>query len=304
MDIIKETIKELESLNVNGTLSNVLISKILYSPFTMSYVKYDDGIAGCGLANNELKIPDDVAFIKSLLNLNVYDAIDELYSMESSVFINSLIISMVSALSHRLMNNADFLRKQGYEVESLVWPWRDIYSKFVRNTDVVALVGYASWDVPVLAEIAKEVNVTELIDLRELEVVDFNAEESNVKIFSADKSEEVLSKADVVLITGETLVNGSIDEILQFSKNARTKIIYGPTSSFYPKVLFERGINASVLIFLPNTPNFKRQFVLSRGFAYSMYMKPLLVKRSITNRAWEIQHDLSRNHRNRGKDKK
>ncbi|MCK4241605.1 MAG: hypothetical protein KAX30_08275 [Candidatus Atribacteria bacterium] len=283
MDIIKETIKELESLNVNGTLSNVIITKMRYSPWTLSYVKYDDGIDGCGLANNELKVPDDVAFIESLLNLNVYDAIDALYNMESSVFINSLIVSTVSALSHRLMNDEDFLRKQGYEVESVIEPCPLL--KFVRNTDVVVLVEYNSQDIPFLAEIAKEVNVIEPTNLGEHDVIDFNAEESNMKIISADKSEEVLSKADVVSITGETLVNGTIDEILQFSENARTKIIYGPTSSFYPKALFERGIDASVSLVLSNTPDFKRQFVLSDGFMMNtmIFAKHLLVKRSTPN---------------------
>ena len=283
MDIIKETIKELENLNVNGTLSNVIITEMRYSPWTLSYVKHDDGMDGCGLANNELKVPDDVAFIESLLNLNVYDAIDALYDMESSVFINSLIISLVSALSHKLMNDEDFLRKQGYEVESAIEPCPLL--KFVRNTDVVVLVEYNSQDIPFLAEIAKEVNVIEPTNLGEFDVIDFNAEESNVKIISADKSEEVLSKADVVSITGETLVNGTIDEILQFSENARTKIIYGPTSSFYPKALFERGIDASVSLVLSNTPDFKRQFVLSDGFMMNtmIFAKHLLVKRSTPN---------------------
>jgi len=280
MDIIKETIKEIENLGINATLSNVVITS--FCPWTLSYVRYDDGELGCGCANNEAErdgVPEEVSFIKDMLNSNVYDIIDKLYDMESSVFINSLILSMISALSYRLWRDESLLKKKGYEVERLAVPQSPI-PKFVRNGDVVALVGFAAWDVPSVAKIAKEVNILELMDSKELEVIDFNAEGSNVRIFPVSRSEEILSRADVVSITGETVVNGTLDEILQFSKNARTRIIYGPTSSFYPKVLFEGGIDVSLPIIFPNSPDFRWRFVASRGYWYKMTdVKKLIVKR-------------------------
>ena len=288
MDIIRDTIKELESLNVTGTLSNVLVTKTQYSPWTMSYVRYDDGMVGCGLANNELKVPDNTEFIEELLSLNVYDTLEELYNMESSVFLNSLILSIVSALSHKVMNDEGFLRKTNFEIENLMvgaetgleTPPENPLFKFVKTSDVVALVGFASWWIPYLSQKTKEVNVTELVDPEVFAVTDFCPDESNVQLFHADMNEEVLNKADVAYITGETIVNGTIEELLEFSRNARAKIIYGPTSSFYPKALFERGIDASLAIVLPSTSDFKRQFVLSSGYCYSMFEKMLLVKRS------------------------
>lgn len=288
MDIIKDTIKELEGLNVTGTLSNVIVTKTQYSPWTMSYVRYDDGMVGCGVANNELKVPDNTEVIEALLGLNVYDTLDELYNMESSVFLNSLILSIVSALSHKVMNDEDFLRKVNYEIENLMLsaevgletPPENPIFKFVKTSDVVALVGFASRWILDLSQKAKEVYVTELIDPEVFSVTDFCPEESNVQLFHADMNEEVLNKADVVYITGETIVNGTIEELLEFSRNARAKIIFGPTSSFYPKALFEIGIDASVAIVPPSTSDFKRQFVLSRGQCYPMFGKMLLVKRS------------------------
>jgi len=100
MDIIKNTIKEIENLGISATLSNVVITRI--GPWTLSYVRYDDGELGCGCANNEAEregIPEDVSFIKNLLNLNAYDVLDKLDSLENSVFINSLRASITSALS-------------------------------------------------------------------------------------------------------------------------------------------------------------------------------------------------------------
>ena len=126
------------------------------------------------------------------------------------------------------------------------------------------------------------VTILELMDLKMLSVVDFNEEKSNIKIFPAEKSEEILGGADVVYITGETVVNGTIEEILKFSRNARLRIIYGPTSAFYPKVLFERGVDISLPVMFPNTPDFRRQFVQSKGWWYSMKdVKQLLIKRRL-----------------------
>jgi hypothetical protein len=281
MDIVKDTIEELENLNVNGKLSNIIVTRTQYSPWTMSYVKYDDGVVGCGLANNELKIPEDVTFIGELLNLNVYEAMSRLECSENSVFINSLRASITSALSYRLMNDENTLKKDGYTVETYNAPNYPLFkpSKFVRSSDIVAMVGFHQIAAPLCAEIAKEVNVTELMDLKELSVIDFDTEESNIKIFPAEKNKEVLSRADVVYITGETIVNGTIMEILELSKNARTRIVYGPTSSFYPEVLFREGVDISLPFIFPNTPNFRRYFALSRGWWYFMEgIKQLLIK--------------------------
>ncbi|MCK4397558.1 MAG: hypothetical protein KAV25_01040 [Methanophagales archaeon] len=284
MDIIKDTMKELENQGMNGTLSNVVITK--FAPWTLSYVRYDDGAIGCGCAYNEAErwgIPEDVSFIKDLLNLNVYDVLDKLESLENSVFINSLRTSITSALSYRLMNDGNELKKEGYDVEAYYAPTTALLdpARFVKAMDKVAIVGFPSWAIHLYAEVANEVRITELMDLKQLSVIDFDTDEdSNVKIFPADKNKEVLSEADVVYITGDTVVNGTINELLEFSKKAMTRIIYGPSSAFYPKVLFERGVDVSLPIIFPNTPEFRRRFALSRGYGYFMRdVKQMLIKR-------------------------
>ncbi|MQY53833.1 MAG: hypothetical protein GH149_00840 [Methanosarcinales archaeon] len=284
MDILKNTIKEIENQGINATLSNVVITR--FGPWTLSYVRYDDGELGCGCANNEAErwgIPEDASFMKDLLNLNAYDVIDKLDSLENSAFINSLRTSITSALSYRLMNDGNELKKEGYDAEAYYAPTTALLdpTRFVKTRDKVAIVGFPSWAIHLYAEVANEVRVTELMDLKQLSVIDFDADEdSNVKIFPADKNKEVLSKADVVYLTGDTVVNGTINELLEYSKNARLRIIYGPSSAFYPKVLFERGVDVSLPIIFPNTPEFKRRFALSRGYWYFMRdVKQMLIKR-------------------------
>jgi len=301
-DIIKETIKKLESLGISATLSNVVITK--FCPWTLSYVRYDDGTIGCGCAYNEAErwgIPEDVSFIKELLNTNVYDLLDKLESLENSVFINSLRTSITSALSYRLINDGTELKKEGYDVDTYYAPTTALLdpSRFVKRLDKVAMVGFPSWAIHLYAEVANEVHITELMDLKLLSVIDFDAdEESNVKIVPADNGNEALSKADVVYITGATVVNGTINEILEYSKNARTRIIYGPSSAFYPKVLFERGVNISLPIIFPNTADFRRRFALCRGFWYFMRdVKQMLIKR---NKVINKDNDVSSRSRKHG----
>ncbi|MHC1589338.1 MAG: Rossmann-like domain-containing protein [Candidatus Hecatellaceae archaeon] len=54
--------------------------------------------------------------------------------------------------------------------------------------------------------------------------------------------EEYLPKADVAVITASTLVNGTIDRLLQLAKGAREVILVGPTSPITPEPLFNHGV--------------------------------------------------------------
>lgn len=290
VDIVNDTVKELMDLGIGATLSNVVVTRTYTGPWTLSYVTYDDGAIGCGIANNEMKVPDEVSFVRNLIGVDVYDVIHELDGVERSLFTNSLRVSIASALSYKLMNDERSLEGESYTVKTALAPDFSPMdpSEFVKGTDVVATVGFHVTLTPLLANIAKEVNVTELMDLQDLEVIDFNPRKSNVKIFPVRKTRQVLSQANVVYITGETVVNDTLDKLLEFSRNARTRVIYGPTSSFYPKALFNRGIDASCAIVLPNTLQFRDQFIRSRGWWQGIKgVKILLIKE--TNNGESIQ---------------
>ncbi len=58
-----------------------------------------------------------------------------------------------------------------------------------------------------------------------------------------EQAAEVLSQASVVLITGSSLVEGGIDDLLQAATNARRTILAGPTASPWPPPFFERGVD-------------------------------------------------------------
>lgn len=58
----------------------------------------------------------------------------------------------------------------------------------------------------------------------------------------ATNPHEVLSKADVLIITGATLVNRSLDQILSMARPGSEIAVVGPTVSFLPEPLFQRGV--------------------------------------------------------------
>ena len=58
----------------------------------------------------------------------------------------------------------------------------------------------------------------------------------------ADRSDEVVPEADVLIITGATLVNHTLEPILGSAREGAEIAVIGPTASLFPERLFERGV--------------------------------------------------------------
>jgi uncharacterized protein (DUF4213/DUF364 family) len=59
----------------------------------------------------------------------------------------------------------------------------------------------------------------------------------------ADQYREVLPQADLVIVTGLTLVNNSFEEMVGFIPPAATSILIGPSASILPDLFFNMGID-------------------------------------------------------------
>lgn len=55
-------------------------------------------------------------------------------------------------------------------------------------------------------------------------------------------SEGILPEADVVIITGTSLANGTVDRLLELSQDAREVAVAGASASVLPDPLFNRGV--------------------------------------------------------------
>jgi uncharacterized protein (DUF4213/DUF364 family) len=100
----------------------------------------------------------------------------------------------------------------------------------IKKDDTVALAGYIKPFVSIIRSKAKN-----------LYVMERNLTEPDEGLLPDAACEEVIPTADIVIITGTALVNGTIDRLLELSRKAREVAVVGPTASMIPDPLFSRG---------------------------------------------------------------
>lgn len=268
--IMKNTFASLKQMGVSARLSNVVISKskMLSTPWTFSFVMHDDGFSGCGAGNHCHDIPFDISFIREFIDADVYEVAERIGNMESSTFRNSLLISLASALSNRVMADQSLMKKQGFDVRMVSQAGIGAITDQVKKTDTVAIVGYFYSYVSQLAGVARQINVTELTPPSDFDIYDFKPRNNNVRVFPANKNRDVLGNADIVIMTGMTLANDTALELLDYAKNARLVMMQGPTCSFYPKALFDAGADLVGAVLFPTDNGLHDRLVNSRGYWY------------------------------------
>lgn len=101
----------------------------------------------------------------------------------------------------------------------------------ITKKDTVAMVGYMQPLVPPIEARAKKLYVIERTPTRREEGV-----------LPDTASDEILPKADVILITGTAIANGTIDHLLRLSAKAEQVAIIGASAGIVPEVLFDRGV--------------------------------------------------------------
>lgn len=58
-----------------------------------------------------------------------------------------------------------------------------------------------------------------------------------------DKTGEIVPKAGVLVITGTTLINGTLEGILEIARPDTKVVVVGPTASILPHAFFKRGVD-------------------------------------------------------------
>ncbi|MDW8153645.1 MAG: DUF364 domain-containing protein [Armatimonadota bacterium] len=106
----------------------------------------------------------------------------------------------------------------------------------VSGEDRVVLVGAFS---PFIKSLKGTVSALWVID-RHPEAL---REEERVLWRPPEGAAEVLREATVVVITGSSLVEGGLDELLDSCRGARRVVLAGPTASPWPEPFFQRGVH-------------------------------------------------------------
>jgi len=247
-DLILGTLRDVkETINIKSHVDEIIIPKL--HPWVASYVLFEDGVGGCGFSAamymGTFCLPSVCKVTEILRKVNrandAYKVVEELVkmeleSMEDQVLANAIAISILNALSYRLLD-AKNLQLHGYFVE-----------EHLVNGDKIAIVGFAYWLFPYIVDIAKEIKCLELIEKDLYDVYTLSGMKPRVEV--SEDCEEVLKRADVVLVTGMAIPNETLSEVITRCK-ARLKVAYGPSCSFYPKRLFRMGFD---LLFAMKVP--------------------------------------------------
>jgi uncharacterized protein len=199
----------------------------------------------CGVAmsfadNNPLYSMDetwqDLEYLKSCIGTPLFDVASANLA-HPRLFRRSIALTALNALSQPFVTD-DILQAKGYQVGLEV-------KNLVRSDDKLVIVGYGGL-VKSFAGRCRELHVT---DQRSPEIFrttivgeTITCGPAGITVHPAEENRDVLMDADVAIITGSTLVNGTFEEVVGYAKHARIRALYGSSAQLIPDVLFENGI--------------------------------------------------------------
>ena len=161
-----------------------------------------------------------------LLNFSVYDLME--YALDDNVLKAAVGIATINALSAILLEDDHCPYKPSAFGNAL-----DLIQ--ITGEDTVVMVGAFPPFIKRIQEITKKLFVIE----KNPRTV---GKGENIEIEPEARLQELIPQGNILIITGVTLVNHTLEPILKLARNARDVVIVGPTASVYPEPLFKRGV--------------------------------------------------------------
>ena len=137
----------------------------------------------------------------------------------------SLGLAAINAITRYIYRKADFRLQDAPDSMGVL---------DISASDHVGMVGYF----PSLVRRLKQKGIKLTVIEKKPQ---FHKREENF-VVSPDPGQ--LSGCNKVIITASTLLNNSIDEVLDYSKRAERRVMIGPTAGFFPDPLFACGVAA------------------------------------------------------------
>lgn len=101
----------------------------------------------------------------------------------------------------------------------------------LRPTDTVAMVGFFA---PLVAELQERVEQLEIFEEKS---------ESMPHLRAASEAASAIPKCDVALITSTTIINGTVDLLLQAASHCREVVLLGPSTPLLPEAFEAAGVS-------------------------------------------------------------
>jgi len=281
-NVLIETLELLKTLYAQEGLESGHLKKIAVKPQWNAVIATRDQ---CGIAINFTGIHSvyegsriDPEAYSPFIGKNLLE-VAEKNIVARDISLRSLGVAALSALSQPFLT-PEFLQARGFQVqERASGP-----TEYVSPSDGVAIVGYGGM-VRALMGKCRALHVTDMRPPEYLqnmiigETVEYGPE--TVSLHSDSENEDVLGKADVVFITGSTLVNDTFEELIGYCDKTRRTILYGPSASFIPDVLFERGVDLVLNTRLTDPERFEYDAVndMDMEFALKRSQSPMTIGR-------------------------
>ncbi len=210
-------------------LRNLFIEDIRIGVF-MTGIKLSDnsyGLAGSHISQDSQAYRDKRDFDNFSTNNIIGKSINELLSVKKeTAIISGLRVAALNALSAKIIKNNFKIIENKDPIDMIN----------IANYNNITIVGAFQSYIRKLKERNKNFSVLEL-DKNALRKEDY-------KYFAkAETYKEVFEKSDLIIITGSTLVNNTLSNLLKNISKEKTVIITGPSGSIVPDVLFENGVD-------------------------------------------------------------
>ena len=232
--ILSETAECVKDILGEELLSNMTVERAVLGLF-FSGVKLNDGNGG--LCFTPIKnIPEAVCCPSSakamplsghLSGRSVLSYLNDLSS--DNILKKTLGIATLNALSCTCW---DKRKSREYEIQLGVDSFDDIN---IEGADKTVVVGAL---VPMIKKL-----IAADADFHILELDSSTLKAHEMPYFmEASRAEEVVPNADLLVITGTTLINDTLDGLLSMAKPGAEIIVTGPTASMLPDAFFSRGV--------------------------------------------------------------
>ena len=87
-----------------------------------------------------------------------------------------------------------------------------------------------------------------------------------------ENARECLASADLLIITGSTLIHNTLEDILEQKRDGAEVVLVGPTASMLPEAFFHRGVD-TIGGFLETDPDKLLDTLSEAGSGYHFYGK-------------------------------
>ncbi len=149
-------------------------------------------------------------------------------TVNTSPLKSAIGVAAINAVSQKILFDEE------YESHKIVFDSDPLDMIEINPDDTVVMIGAFT---PYIKRLKGKVNNLYVIE-RNVRAIS----KEDITTYPEESRRELLPKTDILIASGSTIVNQTIDEILSLSEKAREIILSGPTASVIPDPLFKRGV--------------------------------------------------------------